>query len=132
MDIDKLKALALAATPGPWHAPGMGEIHAENHDEIAQILYHTGDDEDMQCGTDADAAYIAAVCPATVLELIAEVERLRADAARWKAWKWWWMHSETEHAQLPPEVEELMHNLDLDEAMDAHIGAHHHAGREPG
>jgi hypothetical protein len=89
MDTDKLKALALAATPGAWHAPGMGEIHAENHEEIAHISYHTGYEDDMQCGTDADADYIAAACPATVLALIAEVEDvdrlLRASVPdRWK------------------------------------------------
>jgi hypothetical protein len=103
VDIDKIKALALAAKKGSSTIEKIESMHA----------------------------FWSAVDPATVLELIAEVERLRADAARWKAWKQWWMHSETEHAQLPPEVEELMDSLDLDEAMDAHIGAHNHAGREP-
>jgi hypothetical protein len=44
-------------TPEPWHYPGLGEIHAENHDEIAQILYHHEDD-DGYCGTDDDAERI--------------------------------------------------------------------------
>jgi hypothetical protein len=69
VDHARLRALAQAATPGPWHAPGMGEIHAGNHDEIAQILYH-GDDEDGFCGTEADADFIAAANPATVIDLL--------------------------------------------------------------
>jgi len=75
--LQQLKALALAATPGPWHAPGMGEIHAENHDDIAQITFHTGDDEDCQCGTEADAKFIAGANPAVVLDMIARIGTLQ-------------------------------------------------------
>ena len=28
-DLDPLKAKAAAATPGPWHAPSLGEIHGD-------------------------------------------------------------------------------------------------------
>ena len=50
-------------TKEPWHAPGLGEIHAENHDEIAAILFHNPDyerGEDGFCGTEEDAKRIVA------------------------------------------------------------------------
>jgi hypothetical protein len=73
---EELKQAALKATPGPWHSPGLGELHTENHDEIAQILYaHT---DEGYCGTDADADYIALANPEAVLSLIAQVEALEA------------------------------------------------------
>lgn len=51
--------------------------------------------------------------------LRAELEEARKDAERWKQWKNWWMHDESEASQLPPAVEAFMENLDLDEAIDA-------------
>lgn len=54
-DYTKLRQLALAATPGPWHT-----------------------------GTGADAAYISAANPQTMLVLLDEIERLRKDAERYR------------------------------------------------
>jgi hypothetical protein len=71
MDTDKLKALALAATPGPWEDGGY-------------TVYQVGGEEICKHMSEEDSAYVAAACPATVLELIAEVERLRADAGRYR------------------------------------------------
>ena len=79
-ELSKLREAAEAATPGPWHAPGLGELHAENHDEIAQILYAHSDEG--FCGTDADANFMAAANPATVtalLDLIDAQKKLIAD-----------------------------------------------------
>ena len=86
MDTDKLKALALAASPGPWRecghdrgGCGCGQIWSTEAD-MPVASSERGDDEIGKIPehiVKANAAYIAAACPATVLELIAEVERLR-------------------------------------------------------
>jgi hypothetical protein len=65
IDLDKLKAAALAATPGPWNAG----THA---------MVLAGDEVRIDCDAQVDADFIAAANPAAVLELIAEVERLSA------------------------------------------------------
>jgi hypothetical protein len=67
MDIEKLKALALAATSGPWVDGGHTVYQA---DEVGDELIC------KQMGAE-DSAYVAAANPAAVLELIAEVERYR-------------------------------------------------------
>ncbi|MFS2027116.1 hypothetical protein [Massilia sp. CT11-137] len=93
IDTDKLKALALVATAGPWRECGhdrggcsCGQIWSTVADmPVAQS--ERGDEEIGKISdhvVKANARYIAAACPATVLELIAEVERLRADAARYR------------------------------------------------
>lgn len=79
-----LKAAALAATPGPWHSPGLGEVHAEDHRTIVDVCWlhpNADDEDDIGCGTQADADYIALANPATILALI---ERLQVaeDAAK--------------------------------------------------
>jgi hypothetical protein len=89
MDIDKLKALALAATPGAWANWGrhiIPEAHWQRR--LGGSTDKERDREDyahLICRVDgkyqpdhANAEYIAAACPAAVLELIAEIERLRA------------------------------------------------------
>ena len=69
MDLEKLKELAQKATPGPWFVYGSG---------VAFGVYMVANVWEQ------DARYIAAANPRTVLELIAEVERLRAEAEAWK------------------------------------------------
>jgi hypothetical protein len=103
MDTDKLKALALAATPGEWQSGyGNGVLGGraaaavswdltdvrsmpviKGEEVIAWLACYQPDDVELRA-LSADADYIAAVCPATVLELIAEVERLRVDAGRYR------------------------------------------------
>jgi hypothetical protein len=99
MDIDKLKALALAATPqnfdsaqikreGGWTdcpaCGGDGTISIGNDycnydgSALGVQFYGIGDEHQRA------EAYYRAANPASVLELIAEVERLRADAARYQ------------------------------------------------
>lgn len=92
-DIDKLKALALAATPGEWkverlqggghHNVGI-RVRGPIVSGFAAALNTRWANEAQAAEQEANAAYIAAACPATVLELIAEVERLRADAKRYR------------------------------------------------
>jgi len=74
MNIEELKRLAEAATPGPWSTymitmqnmciRKMNKCGYEEC-EIARNVHHN------------NAAYIAAANPAAILELIAEVEALR-------------------------------------------------------
>jgi hypothetical protein len=69
---DELRALALAATPGPWSAherPYMGWDIDPIEPGLRGMLER-----------EADARYIAAANPATVLALLDDLTRLRAAA----------------------------------------------------
>jgi len=70
----ELEAMAKAATPGPWsfreRAAEDYMVGSIDYEWIAHVWHHEG-----------DAAFIAATDPDTVLSLIAEVRRLRADLA---------------------------------------------------
>ena len=71
MNTAKLKAAALAATPGEWRYQKTtpvtdAEISAENHTRVVNLL--AGD------VTPANSEFIAAANPAAVLELIAALE----------------------------------------------------------
>ena len=85
MNIEELKRLAEAATPGPWKY----DYDDQDHDRLSGILWGTnlyaiatipynGQVRDEK--VTATGNYIAAANPAAVLELIAEVEALRANA----------------------------------------------------
>jgi hypothetical protein len=81
MDIEKLKALALAASPGPWQwwtSNSMLRLTgADGRDgDVLHGYVHAGVG-DVSC-SEPNRAFIEASNPAAVLELIAEVERLRA------------------------------------------------------
>ena len=75
-ELNQLRALAQAATPGPWRVEAQGhasqEVARVNNLEVAPPdsveLAHCAD----------DAAYIAAVSPDVVLALLGEVDKLRA------------------------------------------------------
>ena len=81
MSTEELKRLADAATGGPWK---VGKYLGQNHDAWC-VHYDAGDKGrgidviQSMCGI-SNAKYIAAANPAAVLELIAEVEALRANA----------------------------------------------------
>jgi DNA polymerase III alpha subunit len=77
MDIEKLKALALAASPGPWSTDDPHIVYCEDDNDIIYLANTAELDTDYKTAI-CNASYIAAACPAAVLELIAEVERLRA------------------------------------------------------
>lgn len=79
----ELKELAEKATPGPWSAERWRHkndwrVNSENLQSLAELR---GADTSANTRTGADAAFIAAANPATVLALIAEVERLTKLAA---------------------------------------------------
>jgi hypothetical protein len=85
IDLDKLEALAKAATSGPWfHHPASGYQHA-----MGGFISASDDRRDLNFpplfdvrGTNgqphgANAAYLEGSNPATILALIAEVRALR-------------------------------------------------------
>ena len=78
-ELNRLRDLAQAATPGPWRVEARGhaaqEVARVNNLEVAP----PDSVELAHCAT--DAAYIAAVSPDVVLALLSEVERLRAQLA---------------------------------------------------
>lgn len=74
MNIEELKRLAEAATPGPWVL-----------DELLADFYgfevRTSTDEKVCAdASEQDAAYIAAANPAAMLELIRQLEHHKADS----------------------------------------------------
>jgi len=112
-ELDQLRALARAATPGPWRVEAQGhawqEVARVNNLEVAPPdsveLAHCAD----------DAAYIAAVSPDVVLGLIAEVERLRLLLRESTAWN---EISRREVAMLRRQRDELRAILDRRPALN--------------
>ncbi|MHB2053359.1 ead/Ea22-like family protein [Pseudomonas sp. VEM90] len=92
IDKDKLKALALAATPGQWvtegeyvnehgHLPYAYVAH-ENSGMIAEAFANCRVNTDVECR--ANAAFIAAANPANVLALLSEIDALNDRATYWR------------------------------------------------
>jgi hypothetical protein len=137
-DLQQLKALALAATPGPWEWDGVrseGEYGSDddggcgyesyqvttnagacivdclNNDNGAVHVEHDGHAWDKVAKQ--DAKYIAAASPDVVLALIARIESLAADAERYK-----WLRNDNAYF---PEEELIRGGIELDQAIDAAI-----------
>lgn len=84
MDLNKLKALAAAATPGPWaHRSTLGGwsgvFERTMNADVAICA--------LQLNHPANADFITAANPATVLELIALTERIQAELTAERAAK---------------------------------------------
>lgn len=89
IDTARLRSLAQAATPGPWwvgwgDGSGASSIVAREHEDalgLRAIVVMGGDHDgvDMGVTSPADAAYIAALDPATVLALLAALAAIPAD-----------------------------------------------------
>lgn len=79
MTNEQLRALCLAATPGPWTpaGPSFGETLPSYYNCVC-VDGDTDNDEDI-CGDmeHADAEYIAAMDPTTTLRLLDKIERLQ-------------------------------------------------------
>ena len=75
MNINELEQLAKAATPGPWHSPGLGEVHDDNNNCVIVDVCWREEGEFIENsvgnGTQLDADYIAAANPSAIIELIA-------------------------------------------------------------
>lgn len=81
IDIEELKRLAEAATPGPWnkHYEGGGDhvvMRGECEVAVCSGPSPFSDTDDYE-NTAENAAYIAAVNPQAILALIEEIEDLR-------------------------------------------------------
>lgn len=87
INIKKLRKLAEKATPGPWFR-SVGR--ADDFDIMTYAIGPVGDREDLEQYEDgfaytittnddgeANGAYIAAIDPSTLLQLLDEVEKLR-------------------------------------------------------
>lgn len=79
------EALARKATPGPWIRSGVRQTITENcisvgPDAFQIIFLPIGTKPQEHAGAFNDAAFIAALNPAAVLEMIGQVRRVR-DAA---------------------------------------------------
>lgn len=84
VDVAALRALAEAATPGPWttedsrNAAGLARVWQLRGVGIAECRVRGADNHH-------DAAFIAAANPTAVLALLDEIETLRAKVARVEA-----------------------------------------------
>ncbi|HHW1589595.1 hypothetical protein [Pseudomonas aeruginosa] len=120
-DINKLRELAERASGGNWSyspcvegQPFFGQVWDAAGDSLCVMDHMTGQ-------ANADGDYIAAANPQAILNLIAEVEHLRKDAARYR----WLRERDLEtirqggvFAGMTPE-NIVLNQEDLDAAIDA-------------
>ena len=88
-DLDKLEALAKAATPGPWNDSGgsIDDFDAEctmRIEWIANGIPKDGEKDAINANYRSDAAFIAAANPASILDLIASARRDEEEIERLK------------------------------------------------
>ena len=74
-DFDELKALCERATPGPWEQTGSSVCNW--HDGTYELEVQVFRQEDGLAQVRADAAFIAAANPATVLALLSANREMR-------------------------------------------------------
>ena len=89
---DRLRELALEATPGPWHVCDSPEWHedalpdqvicAEEHVAVALLADEWYEDEDGEPASADDAAYIAAASPDVLLGLLDRLAAVEAERDR--------------------------------------------------
>jgi hypothetical protein len=75
-DLERLEALARAATPGPWEVVGSSVTNWRDGSCDMEWLPN-GSSDAYNANSEADAEYIAAASPDTVLAHIAEIRRLQ-------------------------------------------------------
>ena len=51
--------MAIKHTPGPWHSPGLGEVHSEDHSIICDMCFHEDDSTITPEQHEANAILIA-------------------------------------------------------------------------
>lgn len=91
LDLDALKAKALAATPGEWHSTAQtsGSSFVYVYEATQKSLGAVTSVQNMPKFiasemSAADAAHAAAASPATMLELLARLETAEAEAAHYR------------------------------------------------
>jgi len=77
LDIHRLAALAEAATPGPWWISTSDDTMISAKD--AEIAQTQGEYSQCWKGMEADAAYIAAADPTTIMALIRRLQAAEAE-----------------------------------------------------
>lgn len=84
VDTDELRRLAQQATPGPWESRRGYVLQMHIDREVCIADASGGDERDWWDSPRmaANTSYIAAAEPATVLELLDEIDRLRAEVER--------------------------------------------------
>lgn len=82
MSDDELRALATAATPGPWKHTALWAIEARDDNGDWQSIAGTHVDDEHNDQRFTDAAYIAAANPATALSLLDRIATLEAESKR--------------------------------------------------
>lgn len=108
IDKQKLKALALVATKSKWTTDDLNEVMSAESDQLNSGFIIA----DCQ-GPDRwrNAQYIAAACPATVLDLLAEIEALESRVSILQKYEDECLHlmreAEAERDQLKAENEAL-------------------------
>lgn len=84
IDLDRLEALAKAATPGPWKLVGDHDVQAvpaaNSIRAETPFVIPAGEYDCDPCVTANDAKFIAAASPDVVLELIAIAHQVRRAA----------------------------------------------------
>jgi len=115
MDTNELKRLAEAATKSKWTTDGQWDVMSAESDQLNDgyvIAQFQGPDRK------ANAAFIAAANPATVLALIAENERLERETKRVNA-SWHGMKRDLD--QLKAENEALRKDKDRIDALESNF-----------
>ena len=80
IDLDALESAAKAATPGPWETIGYRIYADKKNIASAQEVYSYREDEVvLPKEAEANATFIAAANPTTMLALIAELRETRAE-----------------------------------------------------
>jgi hypothetical protein len=80
LDLDAIKARTEAATPGPWFSERCGDFDDPSF-VIAAVVRDRYGDNALNCGSDEPLAVFLAAARTDVLELVAEIERLRQQVA---------------------------------------------------
>lgn len=91
MDVDELRRLAQAATPGPWKQHLVDDTCVtDDRRDICTTFPEGGYDDDVDFNTDIegrerDAAFIAAANPAAIIAILDEKDALTARVAELEA-----------------------------------------------
>lgn len=82
LNIEELKKLAMAATPGPWEVERLPDVFTGGPHISDGILAICGvwSDGELSHNKQNNGAFIAAANPAAVLELIEERDQILAEA----------------------------------------------------
>ncbi len=116
-EINQLRDLAQAATPGPWRVEARG--HAPQQVARVNNLEVAPPDHVELSHWTIDADYISAMSPDVVIALLDEINRLRADGARYAYLRDHMLHGVSHPHGSAIGMSEVLFGDDPDEAIDA-------------